>query len=469
MPSRPRCRTYQDLLGTTLAAALKAGTVSAGPREHVLVESAFSGHPLLSLPLSAPADARNAVERARTAHGVWRGVRASDRARWLAWLRKGLAGHHGALGSVLTHAAGLGSVDAATELRQADRVLRHFAAAGRHGFGSWQPQGRAGPGGPPHRTGERPEVLASQVDDARPLASLLEGALPALLRGGAVVTEVDVRSAMVALAVTSAARRAGLPAGAWQLVVQGFSDHATARAVRAVLTEHADDSAPQCCGPGPARSTRARPRLPGLLVVRHDGQARAAARAAVRACFSRAGRGCAATPLIAVHAAQSADFLDCFVREAARFTPGSTLLQRRQPALLLDWADSAVASGAQPLLLGGRPGDRPDGSAPAVPRPVILLDGSRWHERPHELPLGPLAVVTRFTWWAQALELAQHTGSHLSVFTRTHASRLAPHFAGLPATRIRLNQPPVAGLLPRGALPGAEGHDDGARDAGGFR
>ncbi|GHG50064.1 aldehyde dehydrogenase family protein [Streptomyces griseocarneus] len=446
MPSRPRCRTYQDLLGTTLTAALKAGTVSAGDREHVPVDSAFSGRPLLSLPLSSPADARNSVERARTAQGVWRGVRTVDRIRWLTRLREGLAARHGAFGSVLTHAAGLGAVDAAAELRQADQVLRHVGAAVRHGLAPWHPRGRAGPVGPQSQAGPRPAVLASQVDDARPLASLLEGALPALLRGGAVVTEVDVRSAMVALAVTSAARRAGLPAGAWQLVVQGLADQAAARAVRAVLTEHADDVAPQCCGQGPPRSTRARPRPPGLLVLRHDGQVRAAARAAVRACFSRAGRGCAATPLIAVHTARSADFLDCFVREAARFTPGSTLPQRRQAAWWPEWVDRAIASGAQPLLLGGRAGDRPDGPALPVPRPVILLDGSRWHERPHELPLGPLAVVTRFTWWAQALDLAQHAGPHLSVFTRTRLSQLGPQFAGLPASRIHLNQRPVAGL-----------------------
>ncbi|WP_164551734.1 aldehyde dehydrogenase family protein [Streptomyces sp. WAC 01529] len=400
--------------------------------------SAFSGHPLLCVPLSSAADVCSTVDRARCAQEAWGPAPAAERTRWLMRLRGDLRAHRAWLGSVVEHAGGLGPRDRAAELRQTDKVLLHAFKALRASVGLRQAlrgaQARPAPGRySPHR----PAVISSRVHEGRPLASLLEGALPALVGGSAVVTEVDVRSAVPALAVQALARRAGLPRHVWQLMVSQDSERATVGDLRAVLNEHADDFAPQCCLRGTSGSGKAGTRVPGLLVLRHDGCSRAAAQAAVDACFSRAGRMCSTTPLIAVHADRQAEFVRQLVGRAARFTPESTLPGRGQLTLMRKWSATVAASGALPLL----PKSPTSGTTPPVPEPVALFDHSAWYRRLPELPpAGPVALVTTFTRWSEALALARHTGTHLSVFTRTRAAQLDPQFAGLPASRIGFNR-----------------------------
>ncbi len=394
---------------------------------------------MLCLPLSCAADVRPTVDRARCAQEAWGPTPAAERTRWLMRLRADLRAHSAWLGSVVQHAGGLGPRDCVAELRQADKVLLHAvkvlrASSGlRQALHAVRPRPAPGPYGGPHR----PAVISSRVHEGRPLASLLEGALPALVGGSAVVTEVDVRSAVPALAVRLLARGAGLPRHVWQLLPNQGSERATAGDLRAVLDEHADDVAPQCCLRGTSGSGNAGTRAPGLLVLRHDGCSRAAAQAAVDACFSRAGRMCSTTPLIAVHADRRAEFLRQLIDRAARFTPETTLPGRGQLTLMRDWSATVAASGALPLL----PNSYTDGTTPPVPEPVALLDDSAWYQRLPELPpAGPVAIVTTFTRWSGALALARHTGTHLSVFTRTRAAQLVPQFAGLPASRIGFNR-----------------------------
>ncbi|MEV6774635.1 aldehyde dehydrogenase family protein [Streptomyces syringium] len=450
MPPRLSSWASESLFGAPLSQALRDSVAAEGSRQ-ARVESAFTGRPLVSLPLSSPADARDAVGRARAAHTAWQAVPARERTRWAVRLREQLAIRRTTFLPVLGHASGLGPADAAEELRRADDVVRLHTAAARahvrlhrvHRAGGGIADCGCAPGGP--------VVVASGVDDARPLASLLEGALPALLCGSTVVTDVDARSTVTALAVAAAARGAGLPAGVWQLAVRGVSDGFDASTVRAVLAEHADGIAPQCCLCGPGGAARSRARPPGLLVVRQDGSVRAAARAAAQACFTRAGRSCAATPVIAVHTARAADFLRHFLHETRRFPPAGTVLEQRQRAPIRAWVDAGTADGARLLVAGGGPTSCRGLPAPS---PTVLVAPSPRHVHAHEVPLGPVAVVAPFTHWAQVIDLARHTGPHLSVFTRARPCLLGPQLAGLPAVHIRYNQAPVAGLPPRSALRG---------------
>ncbi|MEU3500023.1 aldehyde dehydrogenase family protein [Streptomyces hundungensis] len=433
-----------------MAQALSAETNSLTSTTHATVHSLLSGRPLPPVALCTAAGARRSIDQGREARGAWQATGRAARRTVVIRLRKEVTTGRADFTKMLRHIAGLGAKDTAEECGDAERVLRHSTSSLRDGGRRGGARLTLAPFGrrsfdPP---GPVPAVTVSYGDDARPLAALFEGALPSLLKGGAVVTEVSPRNAPVALAAAALAREAGLPPGVWQVVVRGEAASMSCAVLRAVLAEHADALAPLCCPPGAGTPGQTRSRPPCLLVLRHDGNAPAAARAAAQACFARAGRSCAATPLIAVHATRASDFLEAFIREAQGVTVTTALPDELHLSRLTAWADSIVAAGAHSCFADWCPPPHRVGLVPPTPRPLLFADPGTLSDPRPEIPLGPVALVTRFTHWAEILEHARNAGHHLSVFTRAPLSQMAPQFAGLPGRRIHLNQPPRAGLLP---------------------
>lgn len=342
--------------------------------------SAVTGRPTAWVPVSTPADAVRATASAGAARARPGALRAGRRSVVPRLLTTSPV-RRAALASALRH-GGLAPADAAAELRLADAFAARCLRAARHHL-------------PP--ASSVPAVVTSYADPTRPLLSLLEGALPALLAGSAVTTVVDVPTAVVAALAAEAVGEAGLPEGVWQLLAARPAD---ASGVYAALAEHAVGLAPQCCPPP------CRPRRPGLLAVRHDGDARAAARAVLAGLTARGGRTCAATPVVAVHTARWREF-------HAELTVGARSL--------------------------------PAGAALRAERGLDRV-------RPAEITAGPVAVVAPYTAWAEVLHLARETGAHAAVFTRARTGRLAPQFDALPATRPVLNDRPRPGLSPREAF-----------------
>ncbi|MGK5632524.1 aldehyde dehydrogenase family protein [Streptomyces sp. URMC 123] len=504
--------TGTDGFGT---GGIAADGLGAGGRRHFPVPSAFTGERVARVPLSTAQDVHRAVRRARQAT-----VTPAGAFRLALTLRSLLRADDRALRTALVHASGLGPRDAEAELGAADDVLRGYVTAARRhhrpatrlprpaawpwraagprpGDGAGVPGARGGPRAPrcpdtadalvppdgedasdatddvaaPDRTdaagaparpgagatggGHRAPVVAAALDPARPVASLLEGALPALLNGSPVITRADPRSTVVAALVILLAHAAGLPRGGWQLLVP---EPGRAPALRALLAEHTDLLAPQCCGTS-APSAADGSRLPlarGLFVVRHDARVPAAARAAAHACFSRAGRSCCATPVVAVHIRHWSDFLRHLVESAERLSEATqrpSVLFAAQQEALARWLDSAVADGVRLLYRGPARSAAPRAAAPRPgPGPYVLTEPCPDRVRADAVPVGPVALVTPYVAWAEVLHLAERTGRHTCVFTRTRPSRLLPQLSPLPATDLRFNTAPRAGLPPLMAL-----------------
>ncbi|MFR9673523.1 hypothetical protein [Streptomyces sp. TR02-1] len=336
-------------------------------------------HP--GVPVALPADAPSLTAWAATARWPARRSLALHR------LPRALAARRPALRAAL-HACGLDPAAAAAELRAADRLtLRCLAAACRR-F--------------PRAAPARAAVVVSYADPVRPLLSLLEGVLPALLGGTAVTTVVAPGAVPTAGRLARAMRDAGVPEGLWSPVT---APDGRLAALHAALAEHACCLAPQCCPPP------FRPRPPGLLVVRHDGDARRAARALVRGLAAGTGRTCAATPLVAVHATRWDEFTAALPRETG---------------------DGAGSGGrAAPVALTHAP-------------VAALAAAARRH--------GHGAVAAPFTAWAEVLHAARGAGVHAAVFTRTPWARVAPQFDALPPERPALNALPRPGPTPVAAL-----------------
>ncbi|MET9419058.1 aldehyde dehydrogenase family protein, partial [Streptomyces klenkii] len=342
--TRPKVRTHSELLD----AVRQAGLVPLGVSPGTTVRSTVTGAALVSVPTSSAADTLRAVRRARRARDIWCAKPLPSRAARLVRLRAALAEHREALVDLILHASGLGSTDATEDCWQADRTLRRTAAKFRTACAPWRRRPRTSGG---HiDTGSRgtPAVVGTFIDGSWPLAATLESAVRALLQGSTVVSAVDTRTAPTALVVLALARECGLPASVWQLVVH--DDDAGCTQVRSTLIEHVDEMSSACCRPQLSSALAGRWSLPGLFVLRHDGNSRAAARAAARSCFSRAGRSCAATPLVMVHATQAADFIGHFVQAALSYKTVA-MLPRVQSDRLMIWLDNSIREGDYSPLL----------------------------------------------------------------------------------------------------------------------
>ncbi|MFG2136489.1 aldehyde dehydrogenase family protein [Streptomyces sp. NPDC048650] len=426
------------------------GLITSGSDAGAPVVSAFTGRYLTTVPASVPADVHRAVGRARDAQQQWRTVPLPRRIGILRELRSRFRAERDLLSPALVHGCGLSGADTAAELHAADRYFPSCETAARAHFRRYRltrPQLTGRVAGRPPVPGHA--VVTSCTDDARPLTSLLEGVLPALLCGTSVITRLSARTAVAALRVAQHARAAGLPDGVWQFVLPQSAD--AVWALHAVLAEHTDARAPQCCpsAAGPQEDVLA---PPGLLAVRHDASVPAAVRAAVPACFGRAGRLCASTSLVAVHQSAWTYFESAFTAAALHYAahPASrTALPATDGERGAAWVRAARVCGARPVL--GHPrqlAPRPDG----LWHPVVLAATS-WDGAPvPAVPRAPVALLLRYTAWAEVLDLARHTNRHLGIFTRTRFSPLPAHVSGLPAEHITLNAAPGSGLSPRQAL-----------------
>ncbi|MEU7106028.1 aldehyde dehydrogenase family protein [Streptomyces sp. NPDC046215] len=438
----------EPVLGQVLAdAAVTFGLIASDTDRRTLVTDPSTGRPVAAVPVTLPADAERAAAWARSVHPAWQGVGIRERLRCAARLRSLLRAHSAALGPVLAHTCGLGPRDLRAEDRAAGAVLRRHTAAARACFAGPGPYGRLWPGGRPARRGRgagAPAVVTAWGDPSRPLASLLEGALPALLAGSTVITRAAPRLAPAGAHMLLLAQAAGLPPGTWQLAVSA-PPHTTG--LEAALAAHTDRTAPQCCTPPPHGPAAPRTLAPGLCVVRHDARPRAAAPTAALTCFARAGRMCTATPVLVVHASLYEGFLQHFLRAAAHdYLADDVAVPAEAERLeLLAWLDGAIADGARLL----HPGLAQDATGRG---PFVLGVPSPDHVRPGELPTGPLAVVTRYTSWSQVQSLARRTGGHTTVFTRTPPARLRPLLPSPPTRHLHLNTVPRPGLPPLTAL-----------------
>ncbi|MEV8396015.1 MULTISPECIES: aldehyde dehydrogenase family protein [unclassified Streptomyces] len=417
------------LLGGPLpAAALHAlATRGSGPVSEV--RSLLTGRPAATVPHSTPADVFTAIATAADAQRVWARRTERDRRAALARLDRWIARHRTDLGELLAHGFGLCGRDTAAELRAAGRALRpgRRTVLPRVGGATRAALVRELPRPRPATS------VATHTDDSRPLASLLEAAVPALLDGSAVLSHVSPRAAVLAARLCAAAVAAGLPAGIWRLVIAPPGSPTAA-----VLDEHAETVIPPCC-PAPCPGAR----RPGLLVVRHDARLRTAVAQAGRACFSRAGQGCTAAPLVAVHDTRYGAFLRRLANLAAQLPAGapgarsSTLSSLPGSGPCADFARFArsIAHDARlhPVLTGG---PRPD-LAPYLHEPVVARTAPGPGPGPlpdpallAALPPGPLALVVRYTHWSDVLALARHTGRHTTLVTNGRSAHLAAQFPG---------------------------------------
>jgi acyl-CoA reductase-like NAD-dependent aldehyde dehydrogenase len=159
------------------------------------------------------------------------------------------------------------------------------------------------------------------------------------------------------------------------------------------------------------------------LIVNEDGDWETAADKAQIHAFSHAGQSCISIQRILLHEAIADDFTSRFVAKAESLTVGDPLDTNTDVGPLItsgdrdrvkEWIDEAVAAGAE-VLTGGELVDEDRCLAPTVianPSTEVKV----WHEE----IFGPVATISRFTDFDEALRMGNDSkfGLQAGVFTR---------------------------------------------------
>ena len=250
---------------------------------------------------------------------------------------------------------------------------------------------------------------------------------PALAAGNAVVLKPAGQTPISAIKLAEILTEAGVPDG-WLNVVCGPGAE-----VGNAIVEHQLTHAITFTGSAPV-GWDIRSRVPhkkvnlelgsnAPLIVNEDGDWETAADKAQIHAFSHAGQSCISIQRILLHEAIADDFTSRFVAKAESLTVGDPLDSNTDVGPLIttgdrdrvkEWIDEAVAAGAE-LLTGGELVDEDRCLAPTVianPSTEVKV----WHEE----IFGPVATISRFTDFDEALRMGNDSkfGLQAGVFTR---------------------------------------------------
>ncbi|MFJ8788224.1 succinic semialdehyde dehydrogenase [Streptomyces sp. NPDC102462] len=425
-PAPEGARTAADVVTPELVAQLTKGVIGSGRTAN---HTPFTGEKLADLPQSTPEDVRKAFQTARAAQAVWERTPVRQRAAVLLRFHDLLLERQAEVLDLIQLETGKARLHAHEEVQAVAVAARHY---GRKAPAYLRPRRHTGAVPTLTKVTElrHPRGVVGQIAPWNyPLELSVGDALPALVAGNALVMKPDTETCLTALWARDLLIEAGLPAGAFQVVL------GDGPVVGPEVVRHAD----YVSFTGSTRTGRevaqsAAARLVGVslelggknaMLVLADADIEKAAAGAVRACFSSAGQLCVSIERLYVHESIADAFLDRFAARTRAIRLGTclaygadmgSLAGERQLETVRRHVTEAVAKGAK-VIAGGVA--RPD-IGPYFFEPTIL-DGV---EAPMavctEETFGPVVSVYRFTTEDEAVEHANSTpyGLNSSVWTK---------------------------------------------------
>ena len=255
--------------------------------------------------------------------------------------------------------------------------------------------------------------------------------VPALLCGNAVIYKPSEHASLTGLAIAGLLVEAGVPPGAFGLVVG-------AGEVGAALLEHRFDgvyftgsyaTGLKVSAAAARHLARVQLELGGKdpAYVTDDVDLAAVAAGTADGAFYNAGQGCCAVERIYVHADVHDAFVEAFVAKVRGFRVGDPndettylgpLCREEQLAVLAAQVEDAVSRGAR-LLCGGRRADRPGWYF----EPTVLADVDHDMAVMREESFGPIIGIQRVRDDAEAIALMNDTpyGLTAAVYGRDRA------------------------------------------------
>ena len=458
----PRPQTTDLLTGTRTGA--ETDTATAAAREVVSYNPA-TGEEVGRVPLGSEADVRGALARARAAQDEWRRLSFRARGEVVMLARAHVLAEMDEIASLVSREMGKPAAEAISmEVLPTLDLMQFFARRSarllkneRIDIGLYRLLGRSS------RIEYRPLGVVGIISPWNfPWAIPLGEVVMALMAGNTVVLKPSELTPLVALKLGDVFARAGLPAGALEIVT---GDGSTGAALVEAGVDKLMFTGSVATGRRVAEAA-ARRLIPVVLelggkdpmVVLEDADIESASSAAVWGAFANSGQACASVERCYVHEKIADDFLARVVEKtrALRQDAGEgegvdigAMSSERQLHVVEEHVRDAVERGAKVVTGGGRPKSatsRPEsGHATShqgfFHEPTVLVEVDHEMKVMREETFGPLLPVMTFKTEDEAVRLANDSpfGLTASVWTRDIArgQRLA---ARIEAGTVMVNE-----------------------------
>lgn len=419
--------------------------------------------------------AQLAIRAAHDARAAWAGATPQRRFDALDQIGAEILARKDELGELLAREEGKTLPEAVGEAARAGNIFKFFAGEALRTPGEKLASVR--PGVDVEVTREPVGVVGIVSPWNFPLAIPAWKIAPALAYGNTVVFKAAELVPACAWALAEIISRAGLPAGAFNLV-NGSGRQVGQAIVDSPLVDAVSFTGSQSVGAQVLQATVQRGAKVQLemggknpLVVLADADLDLAVECAVQGAFFSTGQRCTASSRLIVESAVHDAFV-ARLRERTRALKVGPALARGVdigPVASRDQLDKNLAyveigrqEGAE-LIAGGQPVEAP--TVGHYMRPALFL-GKPEHRIAREEVFGPLAVVIRADDAAHALALANDTPFGLCAGVCTTSLKAATHFKRhLQAGMVMVNLP-TAGVDYHVAFGGRKASSHGPREQG---
>jgi len=464
-------------MGTEQFQSLVGGEWLEGGEEAVVENPSDLDSPVGVALQAAPDVVDAAVEAARAGGEHWRSLTGAARAEALERVAAELLARSDELGRLLASEEGKTLAEARGEVARAGQIFRFFAGEAVRLGGEVVESVR--PGVEVELRHEPLGIVAAITPWNFPIAIPAWKTAPALAYGNSVILKPAELVPASAAALADIVQRAGVPAGAFNLVV------GSGRRVGDSIVGHPGIDAVTFTGSvdvgghvrklAAGRGARVQLEMGGKnpLVVLDDADLAVAVDCAVQGAFGSTGQRCTASSRLIVGAGVHDAFVEALVDAMAHLRVGHALAEgtdigpvvdRRQLDQDLDYLQIGRAEGAE-LAAGGELVEGGDSRGWYL-RPAVFIGARNDMRICREEIFGPVAAVIRADDYEQALAIANDTPFGLSAGICTRSLAHAADFKRRAQAGMVMVNLPTAGVDFHVGFGGRKGSSYGPREQG---
>ncbi|MGV3652821.1 MAG: aldehyde dehydrogenase family protein [Noviherbaspirillum sp.] len=422
------------------------------------------------------AQATAAIEAARAAAPAWAHATGQARSDALDKIGTEILARSRELGELLAREEGKTLPEAQGEVNRAGQIFKFFAGEALRVAGEKLPMVR--PGIEPEVTREPVGVVGIITPWNFPIAIPAWKAAPALAYGNTVVLKPADLVPASAWALTEIISRAGLPAGAFNLVMGRGSTVGQAmvndKRVDAITFTGSVGTGSAIAQSAIARMAKIQMEMGGKnpLVVMDDADLAVAVDCAIQGAFYSTGQRCTASSRLLVHKNIHADFVAAMAERMRTLRIGHALRPETQIGPVVDqsqmdqnlrYLDIGKSEGARLVAGGERVQCDTDGYYFS---PALFADCDNGMRISREEIFGPVAAVIPFGSYEEGLALANDTDFGLSAGICTTSLKHATHFKRHVQAGMVMVNCPTAGVDYHVPFGGRKGSSYGPREQG---
>jgi succinate-semialdehyde dehydrogenase/glutarate-semialdehyde dehydrogenase len=406
------------------AAFIDGAWVPGESSGRVTIQNPANDEMVGSVPRLGRQETRQAIDAAARAFPAWRARPAKERAAMLRrWFDLMMANQED-LARLMTTEQGKPLTESRGEVAYAASFLEWFGEEAKRVYGDTIPG---------HQTDKRIVVIKQPIGVVAcitpwnfPLAMITRKAGPALAAGCTVVLKPASQTPFSALALAELGRRAGLPAGVFNVITGPASDIGAELTSNPIVRKLSFTGSTttgkvlmaQCAGTVKKLSLELGGNAP--FIVFDDADLDAAVEGAVQSKYRNTGQTCVCVNRILVQEGVYDAFAAKLAEAASKLVPAPGLEEGSSQGPLIDDAalrkveehvEDARAHGARAIAGGGR--HRRGGR---FFEPTVLVDATSDMLLAKEETFGPVAALFRFRTEAEAIAMANDTEFGLAAY-----------------------------------------------------